>query len=46
MRKRKKNYDYIVKLLVMGNENVGKRCMIMRFVENRFISNPLETIGI
>ena len=42
----KGDYDFMVKLLVIGDSGVGKTCLLMRFCENSFTNNHLTTIGI
>lgn len=39
-------YDYLFKLLLIGNSGVGKSCMLMRYAENTFTSNFYNTIGV
>jgi len=39
-------YDYLVKLLIIGDSGVGKTCILLRFCENSFQSSHLSTIGI
>lgn len=41
-----RSYDMIMKLLLVGDSGVGKSCLLLRFVEDKF--NPLfiTTIGI
>ncbi|EGR32473.1 Ras family protein, putative, partial [Ichthyophthirius multifiliis] len=39
-------YDYLFKLLLIGNSGVGKSCMLMRFSENQFTNNFYNTIGV
>ena len=38
-------YDYLVKLLIVGDSAVGKTCILLRFVENKFVTTHLTTIG-
>jgi len=40
------NYDYVFKLLIIGDSGVGKSCLLMRYVENEFSEFHLATIGI
>jgi small GTP-binding protein len=40
------NYDYLIKLLVIGNSGVGKTNMLLKFCDNNFMSSHLTTIGI
>lgn len=39
------NYDYLVKLLIIGDSGVGKTCLLLRFCENTFHTSHLTTIG-
>lgn len=41
-----KNYDYLFRLLLVGDSGVGKTCILIRFVENTFSSSYISTIGI
>ena len=41
-----KNYDYLFRLLLVGDSGVGKTCILIRFVENTFASSYISTIGI
>lgn len=45
MNSKEKAYDYIVKLLIIGDGNVGKTNMLLRICENKFIKSHLTTIG-
>ncbi len=40
-----KNYDYLFKFLLLGEENVGKTQLISRYVENEFHEEYISTIG-
>jgi len=40
------SYDYLVKILVVGDSGVGKSCLLQRFVDNNFCENYMTTIGI
>lgn len=40
------SYDYLVKLLIIGNSSVGKTCLIQRFYSGDFSVNYLPTIAI
>ena len=37
---------YTFKILTIGESNVGKTCVLRRFVENKFLKTHLATIGI
>lgn len=41
-----KKYDYLFRLLLVGNSGVGKTCILIRFVENTYSESYLNTIGI
>jgi len=38
--------DYIFKVLLIGDSNVGKTCMLSRFSDNEYTDNYLSTIGV
>ena len=39
-------YDYLFKLLIIGESGVGKTCLLLQFTEGSFTTNHLTTIGI
>jgi len=39
-------YDYLIKLLLIGDSGVGKSCLLLRFSEDSFIPSFITTIGI
>lgn len=41
-----KSYDYLFKLLLIGDSGVGKTCLLFRFSEDAFNSTFISTIGI
>ena len=41
-----KKYDYLFRILLVGDSGVGKTCILIRFVENTFSQSYLSTIGI
>jgi GTPase SAR1 family protein len=43
--KRDLGYDYLAKLLIIGDSGVGKTNILLRFCENNFQSSHLTTIG-
>ncbi len=41
-----KEQDYIFKIVLVGNQGVGKSSLFLRFCDNNFIENYLTTIGV
>lgn len=41
-----RSYDMIMKLLLVGDSGVGKSCLLLRFVEDKFKTSFVTTIGI
>ncbi|KAH3674670.1 hypothetical protein WICMUC_003086 [Wickerhamomyces mucosus] len=41
-----RSYDSILKLLLVGDSGVGKSCLLLRFVEDKFNPSFITTIGI
>ncbi|KAK2920496.1 hypothetical protein Q8A73_002700 [Channa argus] len=41
-----KTYDYLLKLLLIGDSGVGKTCLLFRFSEDAFNTTFISTIGI
>lgn len=39
-------YDYLIKLLIIGDSGVGKTNMLLRFCEDKFLTHTLSTIGL
>ncbi|ETO35486.1 hypothetical protein RFI_01578 [Reticulomyxa filosa] len=48
MDRRKTNidYDYLFVLLLVGDSGVGKSCLLLRFTEDTFDENMINTIGV
>ncbi|KAJ2997570.1 GTP-binding protein [Globomyces sp. JEL0801] len=40
------NYDYLIKLLLIGDSGVGKSCLLLRFSDDSFTPSFITTIGI
>jgi Ras-related protein Rab-1A len=40
------NYDYLFKIILVGDSNVGKSCFLQKLIDNRFYSDSLSTIGV
>jgi Ras-related protein Rab-1A len=41
-----KEQDYLFKIVIVGNQGVGKSSLFLRFCDNNFIENYLTTIGV
>lgn len=41
-----KAYDYLFKLLLIGDSGVGKTCVLHRFSDDAFQSTFISTIGV
>ena len=39
-------YNFLFKLLIIGESGVGKTCLLLRFTDDSFTANHLTTIGI
>mmetsp|Transcript_11076 Transcript_11076/g.22069 ORF Transcript_11076/g.22069 Transcript_11076/m.22069 type:complete len:205 (-) Transcript_11076:359-973(-) len=39
-------YDYLFKLLLIGNSGVGKSCLLLRFADNTYNESHISTIGV
>jgi Ras-related protein Rab-8A len=46
MSKSAGQYDYLIKLLIIGDSGVGKTCFLLRFSDDNFTASHLTTIGI
>ena len=40
------NFDYMFKLLIIGNSSVGKTSFLFRYSDNSFTSSFVSTVGI
>ena len=40
------SYDYLFKILLIGDAGVGKSCSLVRFAEDTFIDGYISTIGV
>ena len=45
MSKQPNAYDFLAKILIIGDSGVGKTCLLLRFCENNFTTSHLATIG-
>ena len=41
-----KEYDYLFKILLIGNSGVGKSSILLRFSENTWEKDFIPTIGV
>lgn len=41
-----KAYDYLFKLLLIGDSGVGKTCVLFRFAEDQYNATFISTIGL
>lgn len=41
----KTQYDYLVKVIVIGDSGVGKTNLLMRFTDDKFSTSHLTTLG-
>jgi Ras-related protein Rab-1A len=41
-----KEYDYLFKLVIIGNSGVGKSSLLLRFADDQFSESYLTTIGV
>jgi Ras-related protein Rab-1A len=41
-----REYDYLFKLVIVGNSGVGKSSILLRFADDQFNESYLTTIGV
>lgn len=39
-------HDYAFKIVIVGNQGVGKSSLFLRFCDRNFVENYLPTIGV
>jgi len=40
------DYDYLFKLLLIGDSAVGKSCLLLRFADETYTDSYISTIGV
>ena len=40
------SYEYLFKVLIIGDQKAGKSCLLRRFVEDSFTDKYISTIGV
>ena len=38
-------FDYLIKLILIGDSGVGKTCFLLKFADENFTSSHISTIG-
>ncbi len=46
MEGQRDNFDYLIKVLLIGESGVGKTCILNQFIHNNFMASHLPTIAI
>ena len=41
-----RDYDYLFKIVIVGNSSVGKSALLRRFADDHFEESYLATIGV
>lgn len=39
-------YDYLIKIVVIGESGVGKSCLLLRFADDTYTESYISTIGV
>ena len=40
------NFEFIFKIIIIGDSGVGKSCLVQRFIDNKFAEDQENTIGV
>ena len=46
MAGRSRQYDHLLKYVIVGDSSVGKSCLLLRFADDQFNENYMSTIGV
>lgn len=46
MSQRSREYDHLLKYVIVGDSSVGKSCLLLRFADDQFNENYMTTIGV
>jgi Ras-related protein Rab-1A len=41
-----RDYDYLLKILLIGDSGVGKSCLLLRYFDDHYVESYISTIGV